>query len=330
MKDNQDSINRREFIERSIKAGVSLAAVTAGTGMLYNRIKPGSISTDAHTTLPDFSVTPIPNKSLAVVKAPDRTTAVQTALLLMGGLSHFIKKGDRVLLKPNIAFASSPELGATTHPETITEVIKQCKLAGASKITVIDNPINDPAGCFFLSGIEEAVKKAGGDLLLPGLDLFENFTLQNGSLIKNWPILYKPVKEANKVIGIAPIKNHHRSGASMTMKNWYGLLGGRRNIFHQDINTIITELAMMYKPTLVILDGFTVMMSNGPTGGSISDLKQENTIIISSDQVAADAYGATLLNMKESDLPYLSMAQKAGVGTADYKSLNPIIKEVSV
>ncbi len=89
------------------------------------------------------------------------------------------------------------------------------------------------------------------------------------------------LQKADKLIGIAPIKHHHRAGASMSMKNWYGLLGGRRNVFHQDINTIIAELAMMVKPTLVILDGTEVMMTNGPTGGSVSDLKRSNTLIAS-------------------------------------------------
>ena len=83
-----------------------------------------------------------------------------------------------------------------------------------------------------------------------------------------------------KLIGIAPVKHHHRSGASMSMKNWYGLLGGRRNIFHQDIHTIIAELAAMVKPTLVVLDGTTTMMANGPTGGSLADLKQTHTMIV--------------------------------------------------
>ena len=107
----------------------------------------------------------------------------------------------------------------------------------------------------------------------------------------------------------------------MTMKNWYGLLGGRRNIFHQDINNIIKELAMMVSPTLVILDGTTAMMKNGPTGGSLEDLKQTNTMIVSTDQVAADAFGATLLGKSASELPYIHKAQAAGIGTADYASL---------
>ena len=109
--------------------------------------------------------------------------------------------------------------------------------------------------------------------MLPRASWFAPFSLPKGRLIKNWPLFYEPFKGVNKVIGLAPVKDHHRSGASLTMKNWYGLLGGERSIFHQDIYGIITELAMMIKPTLVILDGVQSMMTNGPTGGSVSDLK---------------------------------------------------------
>ena len=110
----------------------------------------------------------------------------------------------------------------------------------------------------------------------------------------------------------------------MIMKNSYGLLGGRRNIFHQDIHNIIKELAIMVQPTLVILDGTTTMMSNGPTGGSLSDLKQTNTMIVSTDQVAADAFGATLLGKNKAQLPYILKAEAAGLGTADMRHSVPL------
>jgi uncharacterized protein (DUF362 family) len=115
----------------------------------------------------------------------------------------------------------------------------------------------------------------------------------------------------------------------MTMKNWYGLLGGPRNIFHQDINTIIAELAMMVRPTLVILDGTEVMMTNGPTGGSVSDLRRANTLIASCDMVAADSYGCSLLELAASDLPYLAKAETAGAGTTNYQALKPRFATVS-
>jgi uncharacterized protein (DUF362 family) len=199
-----------------------------------------------------------------------------------------------------------------------------CYRAGAAAVTVTDNPINDPVSCFELSGIADAARGAGARLFLPQNDAFKRLSIPNTSLIRNWPVLYGPLEGVDKVIGIAPVKDHHRSGASMTMKNWYGLLGGRRNIFHQDIHTIIVELAMMITPSLVILDGTTSMLTNGPTGGSLSDLKETNTIIVGTDQVAADAYGATLLGKSSDELPFIGRAETAGIGTADYRSLNPV------
>ncbi|MDO8302097.1 MAG: DUF362 domain-containing protein, partial [Sedimentisphaerales bacterium] len=100
-------------------------------------------------------------------------------------------------------------------------------------------------------------------------------------------------------------------------------------IFHQDINTIIAELATMVRPTLVILDGTEVMMTNGPTGGSITDLRRANTLIASCDQVAADAFGCTLLNLQPADLLYLAKAQALGIGTADYQSLKPLMAQIN-
>jgi uncharacterized protein (DUF362 family) len=111
----------------------------------------------------------------------------------------------------------------------------------------------------------------------------------------------------------------------MTLKNYYGFLGGRRNVFHQDINGIITELSQVLKPTLVVLDGTVSMMTNGPTGGSLSDLKDTGTMVVSTDPVAADAVGVELLGRSLNDVPYILMAEKAGAGTADYKRLNPVL-----
>jgi uncharacterized protein (DUF362 family) len=158
-------------------------------------------------------------------------------------------------------------------------------------------------------------------VILPGQDQFEYHTIQGAQLIRHWPVLTGPLHRANKVIGLAPVKDHHRSGASMTLKNWYGLLGGRRNIFHQQVHTIITELGLLLKPTLVILDGTVSMLHNGPTGGSMDDLKPTQTLIVGTDAVAVDTMGAGLLNRTLEDLPFLRMAERAGVGTTSYRDL---------
>lgn len=328
---NDDNLTRREFVGRATKAAVSIAAAGGICYWLYdaNGPKAGG-KTHELATVPNFSTPVHAGKVMSVVTGSDRVKTVYKAIDLLGGIERFIKQQDTVLIKPNVAFASSPRLAATTNPELVAEVVRLCyRRGGAKQVIVADNPINDPASCFTLSGIGKAAVSAGAKVVLPKDSFFKRTTLAGGRLIRNWPIFFEPLKDVDKVIGIAPVKDHHRAGASMTMKNWYGLLGGRRNIFHQDINTIIAELSIMVKPTFVILDGTEVMVTNGPTGGSLSDLVRRNTMIVSCDQVAADSYGAGLLGLKVSDLPYLAKARQAGVGTTDYMKLGPIFAEIT-
>jgi uncharacterized protein (DUF362 family) len=320
--------DRRRFLVRSVKAAASVAAVGAAGLWFHDTKGPGQTANmQPKADLLDYSIAGLDPK-MAIVRGRNRHNTLQSAFDALGGIETFIKKGDRVLLKVNAAFATPPMLSATTHPDTVSEMARLCYQAGADWVTVTDNPINNPASCFALSGIETAARAAGARVQLPDTEGFKPFSVKNAQLLRNWPVLLKPLEKITKIIGMAPVKDHHRSGASLSMKNWYGLLGGRRNIFHQDINTIITELAMMVRPTFVILDGTVSMMTNGPTGGSLNDLKQTDTMIVSTDQVAADAFGSTLLGKSAADLPFIGKAEAAGVGTADYMSLKPV--EVAV
>ena len=318
------AVSRRRFMKRLAQAGVSIAAVGFLGYFFHDPTGPDGTSDVPGILVPDFSIPGI-GAGLAVAKGQMRDETVAKAIKGLGGMDRFIQKGDRVVLKVNAAFASPAMLSATTHPELVKKVIELCFHAGAKDVIVTDNPINDPAACFKLTGIEEAALSSGASLMLPKQSYFKPTTVKGGHLIKEWPTLYEPLKRATKLIGLAPLKDHQRSGASMTMKNWYGLLGGRRNIFHQDIHNTIKELALMVKPTLVILDGTTTMMTNGPTGGALSDLKQTDTMLVGTDQVAVDTCGARLLEKTPADLPFLQKAESAGVGTTDYLSLKPIM-----
>lgn len=319
-------MDRREFLGRCTRAGLSVTAAGAlGIG-LYDGKPPEAFSdTTASVKIPDFSIAEMKGR-ICIARGTDRSATVRQAFEALGGMKAFVKPGERVLLKVNAAFASPPALGATSHPDLVASVVRLCIDAGASRVTVTDNPINDPASCFALTGIGAAVRQAGADVVIPRASLFQRFTVDKGRLIRDWPVLFDPLARADRIIGLAPVKDHHRSGASMTLKNWYGLLGGRRNIFHQDIHTVIQELAMMIRPTVVVLDGTTSMMTNGPTGGSLSDLKPTGTLVVSTDPVAADAAGATLLDKRPDDLPFIAKAQDAGAGIADYRSLD--LKEI--
>jgi len=317
-------LNRREFLGRAAKAGATLLAAGGIASLAHDPAGPGPAPEgSAASGLPDFSM-PDAGRKMCIARGAERTRSLALALQALGGIEAFIKPGDRVLIKVNAAFASPPLLSATTHPELVSELTRLWRMAGAAAVRVTDNPINDPASCFALTGIGQAARSAGAELVLPEERFFQPLTLQDARLIRNWPVLLGPVAAATKLIGLAPVKDHHRSGASMVMKNWYGLLGGRRNIFHQDIQTIIAELAGMVKPTLVVLDGTATMVSNGPTGGSLADLRETRTLIVGTDQVAVDAFGATLLGKTAADLPFIAKAEALGAGTADYRALLPI------
>lgn len=280
-----------------------------------------------HFLLPDFRV---PAKSqFAVGVGRSGTTAQNLAKALdaIGGITHYIQPGDIVLIKPNVAFDRAPALGATTNPLILKALIKMLYVdCRAKEVRVADNPIESPADCFMKSRIQEATLKAGGSIFLPDSNSFALLRTEQARLIGLWPFFARPFKHVNKVIGLSPVKDHNLCQASMGIKNWYGLLGGARNTFHQDIHEIVSDLTLMLKPTLTILDGSFILMENGPTGGDPSNVKQGNVVVAGTDPVALDTYAfVNILERKQSLPHYLTLAEKKGSGKRDYKDR---IKEI--
>ncbi|MFZ5451951.1 MAG: DUF362 domain-containing protein [Thermodesulfobacteriota bacterium] len=323
---NTTEMTRRDFLSRlGYASGLALAAGGLGLALYDSQGPAPSEGQKALSGLGDYALkTPGPGK-MAIVRGTDRKVMVDKGVKALGGMDAFINKGDRVLLKVNAAFATPATLGATTHPEVLATVADLCLKAGAAQVLVTDNPINNPASCYEISGLAAAARHSGARLIAPSAHLFAPVSLPGGKLIRNWPTLAGVFPGVTKVIVLSPVKDHNRAGASMTLKNYYGFLGGRRNVFHQDINGIITELSLLLKPTLCVLDGAVTMMTNGPTGGSLSDLKETGTLVVSTDPVAADAVGAELLGRTLADIPYIRMAAQAGAGRADYRGLNPVL-----
>lgn len=314
-------LERRAFLRRLLGAGAAAAAVGLGAG-LVRRPDVGRGSGDAPFTLPDFRAGTSPG--MAIVTTTDRRRGLERAFAALGGIERYVRPGDRVILKVNAAFATPASLGATTHPDVVEALVRLCLGAGAADVVVTDNPMNDPAAAFELSGIAEACRRAGGRLALPAAGTFQRITLPGGRFIRDWPFLTGPLEGATRLIGVAPVKDHTRAGASMTLKNWYGLLGGERSRFHQDVHGLVAELAAHVRPTLVVLDGVTAMMRNGPTGGSTADLAERQTLVVGTDPVAVDAFGVTLLDRAVGDVAYLAQAEAAGAGTTDFATLPPL------
>lgn len=238
----------------------------------------------------------------------------------IGGITHYIKPGDIVLVKPNVAFDRAPNLGATSNPELLEALIQlllvDCR---AQEVRVADNPIESPADCFAKSQVGPTSQRAGGRVYLPDSNAFKMLHTPGAKLIENWWFFHRPFTNVDKVIGLAPVKDHNLCSASMGMKNWYGLLGGTRNQFHQDIHEIVSDLVVMMKPTMTILDGHHILMQNGPTGGDPSNVKKGDAVIASVDPVACDAWAFEHLLERGKDYPaYLLKAEEKGCGKLDW------------
>jgi uncharacterized protein (DUF362 family) len=325
--DSVARVSRRQFLLRAAKAAAALAAMGAGIFHARQSARPRQSNTSA-APWPSFAGDNN-EPQLAIATGEARASMLRAALFALGGIERFIHAGDRVLIKVNAAFAAPPALGATTHPDLVAEMVRLCLRAGAAEAVVTDYPINDINACFRFTEIAAAAEAAGGKVHFPSPRDFEPLLSDQAQLLQNWPVLMVPLRRATKLIGLAPVKDHARSGASMTLKNWYGFVGGSRALFHQQVHELISELALLFRPTFVVLDGTVTMFRNGPTGGSLSDLKPTRRMIVSTDSVAADAFGATLLGRKPSEIPFITKAAAAGAGTANYELLNPIYVNAS-
>ena len=321
-----ESLNRREALKRLGACGAAVAAVGGAAVWLGGRRPRGAAS--APYALPSWAAAPQEAApDLVVARGSPAARLVEAALEEMGGIRRFVAPGDVVLIKPNAAFDRPAWQGSTTNPDVLRAMTAACMDAGASEVLVTDNPIHVPEGCFRKTGLGKATEDAGGRVWLPRASDFGQVALP-GTVLDGWTVLLEPLKRATKVIGIAPVKDHNLARASMTLKNWYGLLGGPRNRLHQKLDETIATLAGLVKPTLCVLDGTRILLRNGPTGGSPDDVVDGNVIALGVDGVALDAFGAGLLSVEVSSLAYLGLAERAGHGTTDWRSLD--VREITV
>ncbi len=258
---------------------------------------------------------------MAVAQNGEPRALVQQTLADMGGIRRFIARGDVVVLKPNIAWDRTPEQAANTNPDLVAEVVRQCWQAGAKRVIVTDVSCNEPRRCFQRSGIQAAARAEGAEVLLPDPELFREVDL-GGVVLKSWPV-FIPFLEADKVINLPIAKHHGLTGATLGMKNWYGILGGQRNRLHQQIHQSLVDLAAFMLPTLTIMDCYRTLIRNGPTGGNLEDVLLKRTVLASTDPVALDTWVAQAWwNLDPTHLPYLQIAHDRGLGTTLYETLN--------
>ncbi len=261
---------------------------------------------------------------IGIAKQGSPEELVTRALAALGGMKRFVSRHDVVVVKPNIGWDRMPIHAANTNPDVVAAVVKAAYDAGAKRVVVADGSCNDPNRCFQRSGIWSKAYAVGAEVVLPAEHRYRTMRLQ-GDVLDEWPV-FTTLVDADKVINVPVAKHHNLAKFTAAMKNWYGVLGGRRNRLHQNIDTSIADLATFMRPTLTIIDAVRVLVRNGPQGGNVDDTREMHTVIASVDQVAADAYACTLIGQHRDNLPYLKMAHQRGIGTMYWENLR--VKEV--
>lgn len=261
---------------------------------------------------------------LAVARGDDPAKITRAAIDALGGMTRFVKKGDDVIIKPNICIASSaPEYAATTNPFVVGALAQMCFEAGAARVRVMDFPFGGTAReAYKVSGIQEAVEKAGGQVEIMNAIKYVEYTFPADARdLKKWKV-YDDILKANVLINVPIAKDHSMARVTMGMKNLFGTVQDRNGL-HRNLHQRIADLSTLIKPTLNLVDGVRVLKENGPTGGSLDYVQQMNTVIASHDIVAADTYGArAFFNLTPNDLAYLRLGQEMNLGRTDLNNLN--------
>ncbi len=305
-------MNRREFLKYQLKGALWMIAGGAGI-LMPERIVAGDI--------PDISV---------VNGKPGPAT--RAAVELLGGMKEFVKAGDRVVIKPNMSFASPPERATNTHPEVIRELAAMCTEAGAGRVLVLDHTLQSKELCLERSGIRDACRSIDRKMVFALNDdsFYREVNIPDGKSMKKTEIM-KEVLKSDVLIAAPVAKSHKATGVSLSMKGMMGLNYNRGVMHRRKLHTSIVDLCTVLKADLAVIDGTRVLSTNGPRGpGKI--LKRDK-IIASRDMVAADAYAVSIFEwygqrFKPGQVRYIKEAHERGLGRMDVENLN--VKAIAV
>jgi uncharacterized protein (DUF362 family) len=257
---------------------------------------------------------------IVVVAEKDKPAElVRKAIKALGGMGRFVKKGNRVLIKPNIAFARPPEGAANTNPEVVAELVQLCFEAGAKEVIVLDYTLDPARITYEMSGIAKAAEAKGARVVYVSPRDFVPIEVPKGKILSAYDVrVLKQVLDADVFINVPIAKTHGSARLTLGMKNLMGIIQDR-GAWHRsgDLHQCIADFVTAVKPHLTVIDAIRILASGGPKGPG--RVEQKDTIIASTDIVAADAYATTLFGLTPNDVPHIIKAAELGVGVADLK-----------
>jgi uncharacterized protein (DUF362 family) len=306
----KQKITRRDFIKGSVGTALLFGLPNLSWGEVFGPFPP-------EESFPD----------LAVVTNGTPGAMTRKVMELLGGMKKFVSRGDIVVVKPNIGWDRNPQQAANTNPKVVAEVVKMCLECGAKKVKLFDRSCNSASRCYDNSGIKKAASEAGAEVSFMVDAGFSKMKFPQGEILKEWE-MYKPAMEADVLINVPIAKHHGLPKLTLGMKNLMGIMGGDRGKIHWKIHDKLADLANFIRPQLTILDAYRILVKNGPQGGSLKDVREIKTVIAGENIATVDAYGATLFDMKPTDLGYVVKANKFGLGEIDLTKVN--IKRVSL
>lgn len=261
------------------------------------------------------------NIDMVAVKGGEPDLMLDKGLEAMGGMKSFIKKGQKVVIKPNIGWDVDPERGGNTNPKLVGRLIEHCFNAGAKEVYVFDHTCDDWKRCYTNSGIERIVKDKKG-IIVPGNteNYYHKVSIGKGKRLKESSV-HELILNSDVFINVPVLKHHSSSKVTISMKNLMGVVWDRGYWHQNDLHQCISDFASAYKPTLNIVDAYNVMMKNGPRGVSKADIVQMKSLIISTDMVAADAAAAKLFGIEPASVNHIKFAGDMKVGQMDLSKL---------
>jgi uncharacterized protein (DUF362 family) len=300
-------INMPEYSRREFLATTAVTAAGMGLGLLSN-----TRAASADEPLTD----------VWVIHGNDKVAQMTKALQVIAENGGLGEHADTLTLKVNAAWARTPEQGANTNPVLVETFLKGCRDFGVRKLTVPEHPCNRAAQSFPRSGIEEAVKKAGARMidLKTKQKSFKKVELPLGRNLNEAEVAAEFL-ETDVLVNMPVAKHHSSARLTMAMKNWLGAVRDRRYWHKNNLHQCIADFSSFIQPDWTLIDATRIMLDKGPQGPT-ENMKHPQLLIVSRDQVAADAFASTLFVDDPREILYLKFAEEMGVGPIDPARMN--------
>lgn len=263
---------------------------------------------------------------LVYATGKDYQELVDRILDPLGGMGRFVRRGDKVVVKPNIGWDRNPDQAANTHPLVVRTLVERVLDAGAGEVLVFDRTCNEERRCYVNSGIQEAlavIKDKRLKVFHPDDRKYVPVDIERGKAVRRLDV-YRDALEADSYINVPVAKHHGLSRLTLGLKNSMGILGGNRGAMHHNLGQKLADLATVVQPKLTVIDATRILLNNGPQGGDLGDVKVLDTLLASVDPVAADAYATTLFDLKPEEIESTVAAYGLGLGEMDLTKIRII------